>query len=239
MLAFWGLCTLVVGPPGLFYALLTGNVMPLYWIANRLAILGVRLAGVKIEIHGREHLQPGRNYIFMANHSSNLDPPILIPVVPGRCSVLVKKELFRLPILGAGMRVADLVPVDRSDREAAIESVKAAVKVLQQGLHMIIFPEGTRSVDGRLLPFKKGPFHLAMESGVAVVPVTLLGTFECWPKTRFALRPGTATVIFHPPIDPHAFTDRDALTKAVSDAIAGALPAERRGPAPAINLRQI
>lgn len=239
MLAFWGLCTLVVGPPGLFYALLTGNVMPLYWIANRLAILGVRLAGVKIEIHGREHLQPGRNYIFMANHSSNLDPPILIPVVPGRCSVLVKKELFRIPILGAGMRVADLVPVDRSDREAAIESVKAAVKVLQQGLHMIIFPEGTRSVDGRLLPFKKGPFHLAMESGVSVVPVTLLGTFECWPKTRFALRPGTATVIFHPPIDPHAFTDRDALTKAVSDAISGALSAERRGPAPAINLRQI
>jgi 1-acyl-sn-glycerol-3-phosphate acyltransferase len=228
MLAFWGICTLIVGPLGLLYALLTGNVTPLYRFATALAILGVRLAGVKIEIHGREHLQPGRNYIFMANHSSNLDPPILIPVVPGRCSVLVKEELFRIPILGTGMRVADLVPVDRSDREAAIESVNAAVRVLQQGLHMIIFPEGTRSVDGRLLPFKKGPFHLAMESGVSVVPVTLLGTFECWPKTRFALRPGIATVVFHPPIDPHLFTDRDALMNAVSDAIASALPAERR-----------
>src|SRR5271157_850280 len=229
MLAFWGLSTLVVGPPGLLFAVLTGNVMPLYWTANRLAILGVRLAGVKIEVHGYEHLQPGRNYIFMANHASNLDPPILIPVIPGRCSVLVKKELFRIPILGTGMRVADLVPVDRSDREAAIESVKAAVKVLQQGLHMIIFPEGTRSVDGQLLPFKKGPFHLAMESGVFVIPVTLLGTFECWPKTCFALRPGSATVVVHPPIDPHAFTERDALMKAVSDAIASALPADRRG----------
>ena len=235
MLAFWGLCTLVVGPPGLLYALLTGNVRPLYWVATRLAILGVRLTGVKIAIHGREHLQPGRNYIFMANHSSNLDPPVLIPVVPGRCSVLVKKELFRIPILGTGMRVTDLVPVDRSDREAAIESVNAAVRVLQQGLHVIIFPEGTRSADGRLLPFKKGPFHLAMESGVSVVPVTMLGTFECWPKTRFALRPGAATVVFHLPIDPHAFTDRDALMKAVSDAIASALPADRRGQASSQN----
>ena len=167
----------------------------------------------------------------MSNHVSNLDPPVLIPVIPGRCSVLVKKELFRIPILGTGMKVADLVPVDRSNREAAIESVNAAVQVLQQGLHMVIFPEGTRSEDGRLLPFKKGPFHLAMESGVPVIPVTLLGTFESWPKTRFALRPGTATVVFHPPLDPHTYPDRDSLMQAVSETIESALPAERRGPA--------
>ena len=164
----------------------------------------------------------------MSNHTSNLDPPVLIPVIPGRCSVLVKKELFRIPILGTGMKVADLVPVDRSDREAAIESVKAAIKVLQQGLHMVVFPEGTRSGDGRLLPFKKGPFHLAMESGIPIVPVTLLGTFESWPRTRFALRPGTATVLFHPPVDPHSYPDRDSLMKAVSETIASALPPERR-----------
>src|SRR5271165_4421947 len=200
MLTFWGLSTLAVGPLGLLYALLTGNVMPLYWVACRLAILGVRLVGVKIEVRGLEHLQPGRNYIFMSNHASNLDPPILIPVVPGRCSVLVKKELFRIPILGTGMKVADLVPVDRSNREAAIESVNEALRVLQRGLHMLIFPEGTRSEDGRLLPFKKGPFHLAMESGVPVVPVTLLGTYECWPKGRFASHAGATTVVFQPPI---------------------------------------
>ena len=146
--------------------------------------------------------------------------------------MLVKKELFRIPILGTGMKVADLVPVDRSDREAAIESVNAAIRVLQQGLHMIVFPEGTRSSDGRLLPFKKGPFHMAMESGVPVVPVTLLGTFESWPKTRFALRPGKATVVFHAPLDPRSYPDRDSLMKAVSDTIASALPAERREPAP-------
>jgi len=173
-------------------------------------------------------MPPRQNYIFMSNHVSNLDPPILLPVIPGRCSVLVKKQLFRIPILGAGMKVADLVPVDRSDREAAIESVNAAIRVLQRGLHMLVFIEGTRSVDGRLLPFKKGPFHLAIDSGVSIIPVTLLGTFEAWPKTRFALRPGTATVVFHPPIDPHSYPDRDALMQAVSDTIASALPTERR-----------
>ena len=231
ILLFWGLSTLVVGPPGLLIALITGNVRPLYWVATRLGHLGVLLAGVKVEIRGREHLQPGQNYIFMSNHASNLDPPVLIPIIPGRCSVLVKKELFRIPILGAGMKVADLVPVDRSNRESAIESVNTAIQVLQHGLHMVIFPEGTRSEDGRLLPFKKGPFHLAMESGVPVIPVTLLGTYESWPKTRFALRPGTATVLFHPPVDPRAYPDRDSLMQAVSETIESALPAERREPA--------
>lgn len=231
MLTFWGLSTLVVGPPGLLLALVTGRVMPLYWVATRLGQLGVRLAGVRIEVHGGEYLEPGRNYIFMSNHVSNLDPPVLIPVIPGRCSVLVKKELFRIPILGTGMKVADLVPVDRSDREAAIESVNAAIRVLKQGLHMVVFPEGTRSEDGRLRPFKKGPFHLATESGVFVVPVTVLGTFESWPKARFTLRPGTATVVFHPPVDPGKFPDRQELMTAVSGAIESVLPPERRGPA--------
>jgi 1-acyl-sn-glycerol-3-phosphate acyltransferase len=164
----------------------------------------------------------------MANHVSNLDPPILIPSIPGRCSVLVKKELFRTPILGTGMRQADLVPVDRRDREAAIESVRVATKVLDKGLHMVIYPEGTRSSDGRLLPFKKGPFHLAMDSGVPIIPVTMLGTFESWPRDRFALRPGIATVVFHPPIDPRGYADRDALMEAVRESVASALPAERR-----------
>jgi len=228
LLAFWGVSILIVGPFLVLFSAVTGNVKPMYDISTWLGITGVRLVGVKIVLRGLENLRPGQNYIFMSNHVSNLDPPVLIPSIPGRCSVLVKKELFRTPILGTGMHQADLVPVDRSDREAAIESVRVATKVLKKGLHMVIYPEGTRSSDGRLLPFKKGPFHLAMDSGVPVIPVTLLGTFESWPKTRFALRKGTATVIFHPPIDPHSYADRDALMLAVREAIASALPAERR-----------
>ena len=228
LLAFWGIFILIVGPPLVVWAAITGNVNPLYNGATRLAIQGVRFAGVKIVLRGLEKLRPGQNYIVMANHVSNLDPPILIPSIPGRCSVLVKKELFRTPILGTGMRQADLVPVDRRDREAAIESVRGAIEVLRKGLHMVIYPEGTRSSDGRLLPFKKGPFHLAMDSGVPIVPVTMLGTFESWPRDRFALHRGTATVVFHPPIDPGEYADRDALMEAVREAIASALPPERQ-----------
>jgi 1-acyl-sn-glycerol-3-phosphate acyltransferase len=228
MLSFWGLSILIVGPPLLIWAWLAGNINPLYYISASLAKWGVLLAGVKIERQGLENLRPGQNYIVMSNHASNLDPPVLIPSIPGRCSVLVKKEVFRIPILGTGMRLAQLVPVDRGDRDAAIESIHNAVGVLRQGLHMLVYPEGTRSNDGRLLPFKKGPFHLAMESGVPVLPVTLLGTYECWPKSRFALRPGTATVVFHPPLNPADYADRDALMKAVREAMESALPAERR-----------
>lgn len=228
LLAFWGVSIFIVGPALLLYALISGDINPLYNISNRLAIFGVRLVGVKIEIRGMENLEAGRNYIFMANHTSNLDPPVLLPTIPGRCSVLVKKELYRVPILGTGMKMASLVPVDRSDREAAIESVNAATAVLRQGLHMLIFPEGTRSRDGRLLHFKKGPFHLAIDSGVFVAPVTILGTYELWPKSRFALRPGRVAVVFHQPIDPHSYPDRDSLMKATAEIIASALPAERR-----------
>lgn len=228
LLCFWAISILLVGPLLVLYAALTGNVDPLYHIATRLGRWGVLLVGVQIEVRGSEHLQPGRNYIFMSNHASNLDPPVLIPVIPGRCSVLVKKELFRIPVLGTGMRLAELVPVDRGDHEAAMESADAAIKVLRKGLHVVIYPEGTRSSDGRLLPFKKGPFHLAVDSGVPVVPVTILGTYESWPKTRFSLRPGTATVIFHPPIDSREFSDRPLLMRTMRDTIAGALPPGRR-----------
>lgn len=228
MVTFWGLSILIVGPFLLIHAFVTRSVDFMYRIATKLGIGGVKLAGIRVETRGLEHLEPGRNYIFLSNHVSNLDPPVLVPSIPGRCSVLVKKEVFRIPIFGTAMHMANLVPVDRSNRESAIESVRAAVEVMQHGLHMVIFVEGTRSRDGRLLPFKKGPFHLAREVGAPIVPVTLLGTFECWPKGTFASHKGTATVVFHPPMDPKAYADRETLMEAVRKAIASALPEDRR-----------
>ena len=228
LLAYWALSILLIGPFLLLYTALSRNADVMYKVATRLAITGVRLAGIRIEVRGLEHLQPTRSYIFMSNHVSNLDPPVLIPLIPGRCSVLVKKELFRVPILGVAMKLAELVPVDRSNREAAIESVRAAAEVLQHGLSLVIYPEGTRSPDGRLLPFKKGPFHLAIEAGVPVVPATILGTAACWPKGTWTMRAGKVTLIFHPPFDPADFTDRDALMAAVRRQIASALPEGQR-----------
>lgn len=225
MLTFWGLSILLAGPLLLLWAYISKDVRPLYHVATFLGISGVRLAGIRIKEIGRENLKPGQNYIFMSNHASNLDPPIEIPRIRERCSVLVKKELFKIPILGRGMRLAKLVPVDRSNREAAIESVRDGVAVLAEGLNMAVYPEGTRSPDGRLQAFKKGPFHLAMESGVPVLPMTIVGTYEAWPKHRFALKAGTVTVIYHPAIDPKDYSDREELMNAVWNAIASGLPA--------------
>lgn len=216
----------LVGFPWTF---LSGKVDFLYRVCMWTAFAGVRLAGIQVKVEGLDRLERGRNYIFMANHVSNVDPPILAPLLPPpRTSVLVKKEVFRIPVLSRAMRMGSLVPVDRRNREAAIDSLRAAGQVLRSGISMMVFPEGTRSPDGRLLPFKKGPFYLAIETGVPVVPVTILGTYEIMPKGSLAIRPGTATVIFHAPVEPAAFSSREALMAAVRGAIAGALPAERR-----------
>jgi len=210
------------------WTFLTGNADFLYNLSIRGARVAVWLAGVKIQVEGRERLDRSRSYIFMCNHVSNLDPPIVIPAVPGRTSVLVKKEVFRVPILGWAMRLGALVPVDRSDREAAIASIAKAAAVLQKGIHMTIFPEGTRSPDGRLLPFKKGPFYLALDTGCPIVPITVLGTLIMMPKGQSSIHPGVARVVFHEPIDPKAIGDRDALMLAVAQSMASALPPETR-----------
>jgi 1-acyl-sn-glycerol-3-phosphate acyltransferase len=185
---------------------------------------GVRLTGVRVETVGLERLDAAGTYIFMSNHVSNLDPPILIPLIPRRTSVMVKKELFSYPILGRAMRMGSLVPVDRGNRDAGIEAVKAAKEVIGQGLNMTIYVEGKRSFDGKLLPFKKGPFYLAMECAVPVVPVTIAGTHYAMPKKRFAIRPGTVKVIFHDPIEPKDFGSREGLMEKVRAAIDGGLP---------------
>jgi 1-acyl-sn-glycerol-3-phosphate acyltransferase len=191
---------------------------------------GVRLTGVRVEPVGLDKLDPARTYIFMSNHVSNLDPPITIPLIPRRTSVMVKKELFSYPILGQAMRIGSLVPVDRGNRDAGIESVKIAKQVVQQGINMTIYVEGHRSLDGKLLPFKKGPFYLAMECGVPVVPVTITGTHYAMPKGRFAIKPGTARVIFHSPIEPENFGSRDCLMEKVRRVIDSGLPEVQQSP---------
>ena len=190
---------------------------------------GIRIAGVKVLVEGRENIDPSQPYLFMSNHVSNIDPPLLVPQLERQISVLAKIELFRIPIFGMAMRLGGFVPVNRGRREAAIESVREAVRVLQSGRSMLVYPEGTRSPDGKLLPFKKGPFHLAMDAGVPILPITMIGLYEAWPKGKFKITPGTVTVIFHKPIDPKQFDDRDRLMLAVRESIEAALPEKYRG----------
>jgi 1-acyl-sn-glycerol-3-phosphate acyltransferase len=233
MIVFWALTAPPAALIGFIALFLTGDIRVLYLLFTKGAFAGVRLAGVRVETVGLDHLDPTRSYIFMTNHASNLDPPIEIPLIPRRTSVMVKKELFKVPILGTVMRAGSLVPVDRGNREAGIDAVRAAKAVVDRGLNMTIYVEGKRSFDGKLLPFKKGPFYLAMECGVPIVPMTIVGTHEAMPKGCFAIKPSLARVIFHSPIDPKDFGDRDCLMEKVRAAIESGLPEEYRHGVPA------
>jgi 1-acyl-sn-glycerol-3-phosphate acyltransferase len=228
MLSFWAVVVPLVALIFFPWVFITGDILPLYRAGIWGAWTGIRLAGVKVQVEGLDRLDPKRTYIFMSNHASNLDPPILVPLIPTRTSVMAKRELFSYPILGKALRMASLVPVNRKDRDAGIAAVNAAVEVVKQGINMTIFVEGGRSSDGKLLPFKKGPFYLAEECQVPVVPVTVSGTHYVMPKKRLAIKPGPVTVTFHKPIAPADFGTREELTEKVRAAINSALPQEYR-----------
>lgn len=229
LVIFYLLMIVLIGPVGLVWTLISGRIDWLYSRAMWAAFAGVKLIGIKVELRGYDDFDHNGTYIYMCNHVSNLDPPIVIPLIPRRTSVLVKKEVFRVPILAQAMRMARFVAVDRRNREAAIASIQAATEVMRDRINMTVFPEGTRSPDGKLLPFKKGPFHLAMESKIPVLPISIFGTETMMGKGTLAIKKGKATLIFHPPIGVEQFADREALTEAVRAAIAGGLPPEMRG----------
>ena len=211
------------------WALITGNATPLYRVSMRIARAGLRMARVRIKVEGRERIPANTACIFMANHVSNLDPPALFPLLPGRTSAFLKRSLMYIPVLGYGFRLGEFIPVDRAGRvESAQQSVAAAGQVLAKGLHITTFVEGTRSPDGRMLPFKKGPFYLAMETGAPCVPVSIYGTEKLMPKGSMAIRPGTAHIVFHAPLDPACFATREELMEAVRAVIASGLPERMR-----------
>jgi 1-acyl-sn-glycerol-3-phosphate acyltransferase len=204
---------------------MTGNVMPLYKGTRFMLSSSCRLAGVRFRVTGRERIPSNRACIFMSNHVSNLDPPALISLIPGRTSAFLKRSLMQIPILGTGFRQGEFIAVDRSGNVSdAKESVAAAERVLAKGVHITTFVEGTRSKDGRMLSFKKGPFFLAMNTGAPCIPVSIHGTEQILRKGSWRMHPGEAFVTFHEPIDPASFATRDELMRAVRAAIASGLP---------------
>ncbi|BDG06452.1 lysophospholipid acyltransferase family protein [Anaeromyxobacter oryzae] len=168
------------------------------------------VAGTRVEERDRPNLPDGP-LIFASNHESALDIWVLLSIVPRSIRFVAKQELFRIPIFGTYMRLGGHIPVDRGHHARAVASLRRAGEAVRGGISLIVFPEGTRSLDGRVQPFKKGPFVVAMEAGVPVVPVAISGTGLITPKKVIAVTPGTARVAFGEPVDPRTFPDKNAL----------------------------
>jgi 1-acyl-sn-glycerol-3-phosphate acyltransferase len=219
----------LAGVVGIPYSLAVGNVDRLYRVAIWIMRAGLGAAGIRVEVSGLENVPAGVSCIFLPNHVSNLDPPVLFPVLPGRSSVLLKRGLMRIPLLGTAMRLGGFVPVERgSRREAAQASVSAAAAALRSGMHMLVFAEGTRSWDGRLAQFKRGSFYLAMQTGAPIVPIAISGTQTMMGRGSAVIRPGVARVQILAPLYPANFSTHDALMAATRGAIVAALPEEMR-----------
>jgi 1-acyl-sn-glycerol-3-phosphate acyltransferase len=212
------------------WTLISGNANALYNVALWIVRTAFRLARIRVVVTGRERVPKGTACIFMSNHVSNLDPPTLLPNLPGRTSAFIKRSLMKIPVLGYGLKLGEFVPVDRDGNvDSARESVTAARQVLEKGIHITTFVEGTRSRDGRLLPFKKGPFYLAMESGAPCIPVSIYGTESMMSKGSMRVQPGTAHIVFHSPLNPKDFATREEMMEAMRSAIASGLPEWMRG----------
>lgn len=214
-------CSIIFIP----WAIITGNATPLYNAAMKIARAGFWMARIRVDVKGRESVPPHTSCIFMSNHISNLDPPALLPSIPGRASAFLKSELMKIPVLGSGLRLGEFIPVNRDGSvKSAQQSVTAATSVLAKGIHIMNFVEGTRSRDGRMLPFKKGPFYLAKETGAPCIPVSIHGTEALMSKGSARIKPGTVQIVFHPPLYPANYATREELLDAVRKAIASGLP---------------
>ena len=189
------------------------------------------LSGVRVTVTGIERIDADRSYIFMANHQSNFDIPVLLGYLPGQFRWLAKAELFRVPIFGRAMRGAGYISIDRSDRAAAFASLQQAAEKIRQGVSILIFPEGTRSLDGSLKAFKKGGFVMAIGAGVPIVPVAVRGTYDIMPKHGLLIRPRPVAVDIGEPIATQglALDSKEALMDGVRSAIRLGLAAPEEG----------
>jgi len=213
----------------ILWTLITGDANFMYWVFIGALRVTMRIAGIHIRVEGTEHIPRGV-CVFASNHASNIDPVALVPNIPRRVALLAKKEVFSVPILSKALHLARLVPVDRADREAAAESVDIAVEYLKEGLSFLVYPEGTRSPDGHLLPFKKGTFVMAIRAGVPVVPVSLAGTQRLMRKGDWTLHPGEVIVRYGPPVDASEYSpdQRDLLRQRVQDLVTAGLPEDQK-----------
>ena len=219
----------IIMPPLIVWTMISGDVQLMYDVFIGAVRVALRIAGIQVRAEGVENI-PAGTCVFASNHCSNLDPVAMVPKIPQRVSLLAKTDVFKIPILSKAFRQGGVIPVDRKNREAAAESVDEAVESLKRGLSFVIFAEGTRSRDGRLQPFKRGAFVMAIRAGVPVVPVSLTGTQKLLRKGDWKLYPGEVTVKFGLPLDAsqYAMENRQRLLEQTYEAVAANLPPEQQ-----------
>ncbi len=186
------------------------------------ARLSLALVAVRVTVRGAENL-PAGPVIFMSNHQSNFDILALLAAMPRQIYLIAKKELFDIPVFGASMRRGGYIPLDRGHGRQAIKSMDNAAAIIRAGKSVVMFPEGTRSRDLNLLPFKRGGFMLVLKAGVPVVPVTINGSGRINPAGRTRIYPGSITITLHPPLTPPAASSRAEAEAALTEQVRGAI----------------
>ena len=225
LLLIYGLIVILVTPVLLVCWVLGLREPPL--AIGRWALgVGRFVLGIKIEVSGLERFDHKASYVFMPNHLSLLDGPMMVLVIPQNVRVIIKKSIFAIPIIGWTMLHVGFVPVDRKGESGGKRSIEKASSLMRErGYSFLIYPEGTRSRDGKLQRFRRGGFFLAIAGGAPIVPVTIKGTFELMPKGQFGSKRGTVSVEFHPPVSIEGYSagNMDGLIERVRAAVSSGL----------------
>lgn len=198
LLAILALIAALIEPKGRLY-----NFISKVWSNTILWI-----SGVKVELIGKEHLRADESYVYVSNHVSNFDIPVVIKAIPGQLRLVFKKELAKIPIFGWQLKLGPYILIDRQNPSKAMQSLNQAIEKIKLGVSVLLFAEGTRSKDGSIQSFKRGAFTLATRSGKKIVPVTIKGTYEILPKKKFNLRSGKVKLIIDKPIEHDGNTDK-------------------------------
>jgi 1-acyl-sn-glycerol-3-phosphate acyltransferase len=215
------LYTVVMATLSLTFSLFDRSGRLQHWCASTWSRMIARTALLDVRVHGAEHLRAGHSYVFLSTHQSWMDIPVMLGYLPSQLRIAAKREVFHIPFLGWHMRRSGQIAINRGSTQESVATLRRAAGLLKDGVSAFLFPEGTRTRDGSLQPLKKGGFRLAMEAGLPIVPVTIVGTRCAMPRGSMILRHGPVEMHLAPPIPTRGLRDADlpALIQQVRDAL--------------------